>query len=42
MSECHDCLCHITPPCWQCENCKHWDNPDCDNDCQTCDLHVES
>lgn len=34
----HNCSCHINPPCGSCENCKHWDEPDCDNDCQDCDI----
>ena len=34
---CHECSCHINPPCGACENCKHWDEPDCDNDCQDCE-----
>lgn len=36
---CHECSCHISPPCGQCENCKHWDAPDCENDCQGCEEH---
>lgn len=37
----HNCSCHINPPCSNCENCKHWDEPDCDNDCQDCDINHE-
>lgn len=38
-SPCHSCSCHIHPPCGACENCRHYDNPDCPNDCQTCGDH---
>lgn len=36
---CHDCSCHINPPCGGCENCKHADYPECPNDCQDCEEH---
>lgn len=36
---CHDCSCHISAPCGACENCGHWDHPDCENDCQDCEDH---
>lgn len=38
-SPCHSCSCHTHPPCGACENCRHYDNPDCSNDCQTCGDH---
>lgn len=41
MSDCHNCSCHINPPCGECENCKHWDVTDCPNDCQDCDIDHE-
>ena len=34
---CHGCSCHLHPPCGYCENCKHFDDPDCKNDCQDCE-----
>ena len=36
---CHDCACHIAPPCGSCENCKHADYPECTNGCQDCEEH---
>ena len=33
---CHDCSCHIAPPCSACVDCGHIDTT-CDGDCQTCD-----
>lgn len=39
---CHDCSCHINPPCGRCVECKHWDYPDCENDCQDCEDHQET
>lgn len=36
---CHDCSCHLNPPCGHCVNCAHADHPDCPNDCQTCTDH---
>lgn len=38
---CHDCSCHINPPCGRCENCQHADYPECENDCQDCEDHQE-
>lgn len=35
---CHDCSCHINPPCGKCENCVHIDYPECPNDCQECEI----
>lgn len=35
----HDCSCYFNPPCGACENCKHADHPECENDCQTCEEH---
>lgn len=37
MGDCHECRCHVNPPCGACENCKHWDVDDCPNDCQLCE-----
>lgn len=37
----HNCSCHISPPCWACFECRHWDHPECENDCQTCEDHEE-
>lgn len=37
----HRCSCHQSAPCGQCENCRHWDHPDCENDRQTCEEHEE-
>lgn len=34
---CHGCSCHISAPCGSCENCKHYDDPECGNDCQECE-----
>lgn len=39
---CHDCSCHINPPCGRCVECKHVDYPDCENDCQDCEDHQET
>ena len=38
---CHDCSCHISPPCGRCVECKHVDYPECENDCQDCEDHQE-
>ena len=38
---CHDCSCHINPPCGACINCPHWNEPDCDKDCQECEEEHE-
>lgn len=37
---CHQCSCHLNPPCSNCENCAHASNEitDCDNDCDSCDI----
>lgn len=47
MIRCHECSCHINPPCGRCEECAHWDAEergieDCPNDCQECDEHEET
>lgn len=34
---CHDCSCHVHPPCSACESCVHIDYPECPNDCQDCE-----
>lgn len=35
---CHECSCHINPPCGQCENCNHPDGDLCpEGDCQNCE-----
>lgn len=44
MSRCHDCYCHLSPPCEQCVDCAHSgaedrDVADCPNDCQECGDH---
>lgn len=41
MAECHDCSCHLHPPCHECVNCRHIEppQPDCPNDCQECEDH---
>lgn len=40
VTRCHECSCHINPPCSRCENCKHGagDINDCPNDCEDCDV----
>lgn len=43
-AECHDCSCHLSPPCSECEHCTHWDAEargitDCPNDCWDCEDH---
>lgn len=37
---CHECSCHLNPPCGACENCNHasGDITDCPNDCQECEV----
>ena len=44
MSRCHDCYCHLSPPCDRCVDCAHSgaedrDIADCPNDCQECEDH---
>ncbi|QFG12938.1 hypothetical protein PBI_MIMI_271 [Arthrobacter phage Mimi] len=39
MDRCHECSCHINPPCYACQNCNHWDVKGCDHDCQDCTGH---
>lgn len=40
---CHECVCHLNPPCGWCENCKHLGGEitDCENDCQDCEIDHE-
>lgn len=40
---CHDCSCHIDPPCTECVECVHIDVADgeCESDCQECPGHGE-
>lgn len=39
---CHDCSCHLDPPCSACENCAHMDGEiDCPNDCRDCTEHED-
>lgn len=37
LYDCHECNCHLHPPCGACEKCVHWDVEGCENDCQTCE-----
>lgn len=42
IEPCHDCRCHIAPPCSQCVDCRHVDVDDCEEDCQDCPIdHYE-
>lgn len=34
--KCHECRCHISPPCNACVDCGHHDNDDGCGDCETC------
>lgn len=40
---CHECRCHISPPCSACENCTHYDGrgDNCENPCRDCQDHEE-
>jgi hypothetical protein len=37
---CHECTCHLAPPCSACAACKHWDVQEysCDNECHDCNV----